>query len=44
MEGLQALIVWNPEKSEIKGGYRYIYGKDVQFKEDGSPNLSLASV
>ncbi|OPZ99861.1 MAG: hypothetical protein BWY72_00124 [Bacteroidetes bacterium ADurb.Bin416] len=41
MEGCyKQLIVWNPEKSEIMGGYRYIYGKDVQFKEDGSPNLS----
>lgn len=41
MEGCyKQLIVWNPEKSEIMGGYRYIYGKDVQFKKDGSPNLS----
>lgn len=41
MEGCyKQLIVWNPEKSEIMGGYRYIYGKDAQFKEDGAPNLS----
>ncbi len=41
MEGCyKQLIVWNPEKSEIMGGYRYIYGKDVQFKKDCSPNLS----
>jgi hypothetical protein len=36
------LIVWNPEKEEIMGGYRYIYGKDVQRKEDGYPMLSSA--
>lgn len=41
MEGCyKQLIVWNPEKSEIMGGYRYIYGKDAQFKEDGAPNLT----
>lgn len=41
MEGCyKQLIVWNPDKNEIMGGYRYIYGKDAQFKEDGSPNLS----
>lgn len=36
------LIVWNPEKEEIMGGYRYVYGKDVQKKEDGSLILSSA--
>jgi len=36
----QQLIVWNPEKEEIMGGYRYIYGKDVQRKEDGDLRLS----
>jgi hypothetical protein len=34
------LIVWNPEKEEIMGGYRYVYGKDVQRNEDGIPMLS----
>ena len=29
------LIVWNPEKQEIMGGYRFIHGKDVPKKEDG---------
>ena len=34
------LIVWNPEKEEIMGGYRYINGKDVRKFEDGRPMLS----
>lgn len=29
------LIVWNPEKEEIMGGYRFIHGKDVPRSEDG---------
>jgi len=29
------LIVWNPEKQEIMGGYRFIHGKEVPRKEDG---------
>lgn len=36
------LIVWNPEKEEILGGYRYIYGKEVAFGENGEPKLSSA--
>jgi hypothetical protein len=31
----QQLIVWNPEKQEIMGGYRYIHGKEVPRKADG---------
>lgn len=34
------LIVWNPEKEEIMGGYRYIHGKEVQILEDGTPFIS----
>ena len=41
MEGCyKQLIVWNPDKNEIMGGYRYIYGKDVRFNEQGEPLLS----
>src|SRR5574344_61494 len=41
MEGCyKQLIVWNPDKNEIMGGYRYIYGKDVQFDANGIPQLS----
>jgi len=34
------LIVWNPEKEEIMGGYRYINGKDVELDENGDPVIS----
>lgn len=34
------LIVWNPEAEEIIGGYRYILGPDIQFREDGQPLLA----
>jgi len=40
--GYKQLIVWNPEKEEILGGYRYIYGKEVAFGENGEPKLSSA--
>lgn len=40
--GYKQLIVWNPEKEEILGGYRYIYGKEVAFHENGEPKLSSA--
>lgn len=38
--GYKQLIVWNPDKAEIMGGYRYIHGKDVGFNADGIPMLS----
>lgn len=34
------LIVWNPDKEEIMGGYRFIHGKDVKLKENGALRLS----
>jgi len=34
------LIVWNPEKEEIMGGYRYIHGKEVKHDENGKLGLS----
>lgn len=36
------LIVWNPEKHEIIGGYRYILGTDVKVDEHGHPMLATA--
>lgn len=36
------LIVWNPEKEEIMGGYRYIHGKEVVVKDNGKLGLSSA--
>lgn len=36
------LIVWNPEKEEILGGYRYICGTDVRFYDNGEPMLATS--
>lgn len=36
------LIVWDPENEEILGGYRFIYGADVAFDENGKPMLATA--
>lgn len=36
------LIVWNPEKEEIIGGYRYLYGRDWQMDEAGQPILATS--
>lgn len=36
------LIVWDPENEEILGGYRFIYGTDVEFDEQGKPMLATA--
>ena len=36
------LIVWDPEKDEILGGYRFIFGNDVPFDENGKPKLATA--
>ncbi len=33
------LFVWDPQNEEIIGGYRYIMGCDVDFLENGQPNL-----
>jgi hypothetical protein len=32
----QQLIVWNPKKQEIVGGYRYIHGKDLERDDQGN--------
>ena len=36
------LIVWNPEAEEILGGYRYLFGDEVEFDERGKPILATA--
>lgn len=36
------LFVWNPEKEEIIGGYRYICGTDVKFDDEGQPVLATS--
>lgn len=36
------LIVWDPEKEDILGGYRFIIGKNVDIDENGKPMLATA--
>ena len=36
------LVVWNPEAEEILGGYRYIFGDEVEFDENGRPVLATS--
>lgn len=36
------LLVWNPEAEEILGGYRYLFGDEVEFDEQGHPILATA--
>lgn len=36
------LIVWNPEKQEIIGGYRYLLGTEVKMDKEGRPMLATA--
>lgn len=36
------LVVWNPEDDDIIGGYRFIYGADIEYSEDGTPNIATA--
>lgn len=38
----QQLIVWDPEKEDILGGYRFIVGKNVDLDENGKPMLATA--
>lgn len=33
------LFVWDPQNEEIIGGYRFMFGTDVEIKEDGQPDL-----
>ena len=36
------LVVWNPENDDIIGGYRYIYGADIRYDENGKPMIATA--
>lgn len=36
------LIVWNPDAEEILGGYRYLFGDEVDFDEQGHPVLATS--
>lgn len=36
------LIVWNPEKEEIIGGYRFILGEDIRTDEQGRPRIATS--
>lgn len=36
------LIVWDPDAEEIIGGYRFIFGPDVTFDEEGQPRFVMA--
>ncbi len=35
------LVVWNPEAEEIVGGYRYLFGRDVEFDKEGQPKFTM---
>ena len=36
------LIVWDPKDEQILGGYRYIYGPNVKFDDNGAPVLATS--
>jgi hypothetical protein len=36
------LVVLNPDNDDIIGGYRYIYGQDVRYNEQGEPIIATA--
>lgn len=36
------LIVWNPEAEEILGGYRYLFGDEVELDKEGKPILATS--
>lgn len=38
------LIVWNPQTREIIGGYRYIIGKNIRLRPDGTPRIATAHI
>ncbi len=40
-EPYKQLIVWNPDAEEIVGGYRYLFGEDVEFDKKGQPQFTM---
>lgn len=41
-EPCQQLLVWNPERGEIIGGYRFILGENVKVSADGVPHIATS--
>jgi len=41
-EPCQQLLVWNPERGEIIGGYRFILGENVRVSADGVPHIATS--
>ena len=41
-EPCQQLIVWNPDKQEIIGGYRFILGENIHYSPDRQPIIATA--
>lgn len=35
----QQIVIWDPDGEAILGGYRFILGSSVPFKEDGQPDI-----
>ena len=40
----EQIMVWDPDAEAIIGGYRYILGPDVTFRENGQPNITSADL
>ncbi len=40
----EQLIVWNPDKNEIVGGYRFIYGKNAVMDTHGKPSTPMSHI
>lgn len=38
------LIVWDPNDSEIIGGYRFILGEEIEHLADGSPRIATSHI
>lgn len=36
------IIVWDPESSQILGGYRYITGENIRINPDGTPRIATS--
>ncbi len=38
------IIVWNPDDEEIIGGYRFKFGSQVTFLDDGTPDMAICHI